>query len=125
MKNKFNKKYLKIILGVLILLVAISLIGPICFSRNGFLVKTKVEQYPSEYELYGTAKDNKAGTNIYLLYFGFKKINIEEEEMKFQGESIPVERKLPFLYTWRWESASAVYRIEVGSDKYYFTTIVN
>lgn len=124
-KGVFHRKsFICMILVIIFVIASASWITPLAFARDGLLTRKKVESFKAQFDLGSTRRHNADSKKIYLLYFGFKTVKVEEEIM-FNAKEVKVKKVIPFLYEWEWTSSSApAYRVSIGEDKYYYTIVV-
>ncbi|MGO5053356.1 hypothetical protein ACTQ6A_12765 [Lachnospiraceae bacterium LCP25S3_G4] len=121
-KNSFFKKIIYILLVIVTLTVVIGWISPLVFARDGILTREKVKTFNAQYNLGATRRHDADIKKIYLLYFGFKDVRVQNEVM-FEGRDVKIKKIMPFLYEWNWEGHSA-YRVYIGNNKYYYTIAI-
>ena len=120
----------RIILGIIIILVALYIYGPIAFMRDGMLTRQKVTSFDNQYELGATRRHNYESDRIYFVYLGKRPPEIKEEilyrengEVKKEISPVKIRTIVPGVYSFEWNKEVIVYRC-IGREKYYFTIVV-
>ncbi|MEH2950919.1 hypothetical protein [Sporofaciens sp. JLR.KK001] len=120
--NLSKKKWVCVIVGLILVGTAIMYISPIAFVSDGVLTRKKVNEYKMQYDLGATRRHDYQATDIYLVYFGFEKVLVQKEDMH-EGYDIELVRIMPFLYRWKREPKESVFRVTIGNKKYYYTIV--
>ena len=93
--NLSKKKWVCVIVGLILVGTAIMYISPIAFVSDGVLTRKKVNEYKMQYDLGATRRHNTPATDIYLFYFGFNKVSVQKEYMH-EGYDMELVRIMPF-----------------------------
>lgn len=117
-----RKKWVCVIVALILVGITIMYISPIAFAYDGVLTRKKVDDYKVQYDLGATRRHDSQVTDIYLVYFGFKKVSVQKEE-GYEGYDVELERIMPFLYRWERELYDCVFRVTIGNKKYYYTIV--
>ena len=120
--NLSKKKWVCVIVGLILVGTAIMYISPIAFVYDGVLTRKKVNDYKMQYDLGVTRRHDSQATDIYLFYFGFNKVSVQKEEI-YEGYDVELVRIMPFLYTWERELKESIFRVTIGNEKYYYTIV--
>lgn len=115
-----NKKIFLSIFSLIILLTVIKIYSPFAFAKDGFLTKMKVSAYESQYDLGITLRHDENIQNIYLFYFGVKKVSVRCDAT---NQETNLTQIFPFLYKWTRYDYETAYRVTIGNEKYYFTIV--
>lgn len=125
-----NKIISKIILGIIIILMALYIYGPIAFMRDGIITRQKVQSFDNQYDLGLTHGHDYKNDRIYFLYLGKRPPEIEEEilyredaEVKKKISPVRIKTVIPGIYSFKRNKKVIVYRC-TGREKYYFTIVV-
>jgi len=125
-----KKKIRYIIIVICLLLIAIKVISPIAFAKDGMITRIKVDEFDKKdlydiyiYELDRISRHNGAVMkNVYFFNLGFDEPHVESEE---RGAEIKVEQVFPFLYKWKCTSGDGDYRVTINNKKYYLVYLYN
>ena len=115
-----KKKIRYIIIVICLLLIAIKVISPIAFAKDGMITRIKVDEFDKKdlydiyiYELDRISRHNGAVMkNVYFFNLGFDEPHVESEE---RGAEIKVEQVFPFLYKWKCTSGDGDYRVIINN----------
>ncbi len=123
MSNNLNKKkWVCVIVSMILVGITIMHISPIAFVYDGVLTRKKVNDYKMQYDLGATRRHDSQATDIYLFYFGLNKVSVQKEEI-YEGYDIELVRMMPFLYRWEREPNESIFRVTIGNKKYYCTIV--
>ena len=119
MRKLNNKSTFIVVLLIIILILTVKFNSPFAFVKDGFLTKTKVDEYEHQFDLGATNRHDENIEKAYLLYLGFESVNIQCDTVK---QTTEIRCIFPFLYEWDLFKDESAYRITIGDSKYYFST---
>lgn len=128
--NKMRKIISGVILGIIIILTALYIYGPIAFMPDGMLTRQKVTSFDNQYDLGSTRRHNYESDRMYVVYLGKQPPEIQEEilyredgDVKKKVSPVKMKTVIPGIYSFKWNKEVSVYRC-TGREKYYFTIVV-